>query len=61
MALVDPRLLDKLRTSTKPPVNMTLRDIGAEMTNILDKTVTDMSEKVSLYNQALLRYNDMTK
>ena len=61
MALVDPRLLDKLHTSTKPPVDMTLRDLDAEMTNILDKTDVDVSEKVRLYNQALLRYNDMTK
>ena len=61
MALVDPRLLDKLHTSTKPPVDMTLRDLDAEMTNILDKTDIDVSEKVRLYNQTLLRYNDMTK
>ena len=61
MALVDSRLLDKLHTSTKPPVDMTLRDLDAEMTNILDKTDVDVSEKVRLYNQALLRYNDMTK
>ena len=61
VALVDPRLLDKLHTSTKPPVDMTLRDLDAEMTNILDKTDIDVSEKVRLYNQALLRYNDMTK
>ena len=61
MALVDPRLLDKLHTSTKPPVDMTLRDLDAEMTNILDKIDIDVSEKVRLYNQALLRYNDMTK
>ena len=29
------------------------------MTSILDKTGIDVSEKVRLYNQALLRYNDM--
>ena len=40
---------------------MNLRDLDAEMTNILDKTDIDVSEKVRLYNQALLRYNDMTK
>ena len=61
MALVEPRLLDKLHTSTKPPVDITLHDLDAEMTNILDKTDVDVSEKVRLYNQALLRYNDMTK
>ena len=31
------------------------------MTSILDKTGIDASEKVRLYNQALLRYNDMAK
>ena len=31
------------------------------MTNILEKTGIDVSEKVRLYNQALLRYNDMVK
>ena len=31
------------------------------MTSILDKTDIDVSEKVRLYNQALLRYNDMAK
>ena len=31
------------------------------MTSILDGSDADESEKVRLYNQALLRYNDMTK
>ena len=31
------------------------------MTSILDRSDADESEKVRLYNQALLRYNDMTK
>ena len=31
------------------------------MTSILDKTGIDLSEKVRLYNLALLRYNDMAK
>ena len=31
------------------------------MTSILDKTGIDVREKVRLYNQALLRYNDMVK
>ena len=31
------------------------------MTSILDRTDADVIEKVRLYNQALLRYNDMTK
>ena len=33
----------------------------SEMTSILDGSDADESEKVRLYNQALLRYNDMTK
>ena len=31
------------------------------MISILDKTDIDVSDKVRLYNQALLRYNDMGK
>ena len=31
------------------------------MTSLLDKSDGDVSEKVRLYNQALLRYNDMVK
>ena len=40
-------------------VDTTLRDLDADMTSILDRT--DVSDKVRLYNQALLRYNGMTK
>ena len=61
MALVDPRLLETLRTPTQPPIDTNLRDLDSEMTSILDKTGIDVSEKVRLYNQALLRYNDMAK
>ena len=61
MALVDPRLLETLRTPTQTPVNTTLRDLDAEMTSILDKSDVGVSEKVRLYNQALLRYNNMAK
>ena len=61
MALVDPRLLETLRTPTQPPIDTNLRDLDSEMTSILDKTSIDVSEKVRLYNQALLRYNDMAK
>ena len=61
MALVDLRLLETLRTSIQPPIDTTLRDIDSEMTSILDKTGVDVSEKVLLYNQALIRYNDMAK
>ena len=61
MALVDPRLLETLRTPTQTPVDTTLRDLDAEMTSILDKSDVGISEKVRLYNQALLRYNNMVK
>ena len=61
MALVDPRLLETLRTPTQTPVDTTLQDLVAEMTSILDKSDVDVSEKVRLYNQALMRYNDMVK
>ena len=71
VALVDPRLLKSLRENTTPlspppdptsnAIDMTLRDLDAEMTSILDRSDADVSEKVRLYNQALLRYNDMTK
>ena len=61
MALVDPRLLETLRTPTQPPIDTKRGDLDSEMTSILDKTGIDVSEKVRLYNQALLRYNDMAK
>ena len=68
MVLVDPRLLKSLRENPTPlpdptsnAIDTTLRDLDAEMTSILDRSDADESEKVRLYNQALLRYNDMTK
>ena len=68
MALVDPRLLKSLRENPTPlphptsnAIDTTLRDLDAEMTSILDRSDADVSEKVRLYNRALLRYNDMTK
>ena len=62
MALVDPQLLKLLHENTtpQPPVDNILRDLDAEMTSIL-KSDADVSEKVPLYNQLLLRYNEMTK
>ena len=59
MALGDPRLLKTLRTPIQPPIDTKLRDLDSEMTSILDNTGMDVSEKVRLYNQALLRYNYM--
>ena len=64
MALVDPRLLKSLHENPTPlpdAIDTALRDLDAEMTSILDGSDADESEKVRLYNQALLRYNDMTK
>ena len=61
MALVDPRLLETLRTLIQPLIDSNLCDLDSEMTSKLDKTGMDVSEKVRLYNQALLRYNDMAK
>ena len=64
MALVDPRLLKSLRENPTPlpdAIDTALHDLDAEMTSILDGSDADESEKVRLYNQALLRYNDMTK
>ena len=62
MALVDPQLLKSLHENTtpQPPVDSILRDLDAEMTSTL-KSDADVSEKVPLYNQLLLRYNEMTK
>ena len=62
MALVDPQLLKSLHENTtpQPPVDKILRDLDAEMASIL-KSDADVSEKVPLYNQLLLRYNEMTK
>ena len=47
--------------SKQSPSDPTLRDLDAEMTSILDRPDIGVSEKVRLYNQMLLRYNDMTK
>ena len=61
MALVDPTLLETLRHLMQPSVDTTLRDLDADMTSILDRTDIEVSDKVRLYNQALLRYNGMPK
>ena len=62
MALIDPRLLKSFHENTtpQPPVDKILHDLDAEMTSILGSDA-DVSEKVRLYNQVLLRYNEMTK
>ena len=60
MALVDPRLLDTLR-SPQPPQTDTLgkkvQALDCDMMSILDRKDLDDRTKVTLYNQALQRYN----
>ena len=61
MALVDPRLLDTLRS---PPPPLATDNLGKkvqalddEMKTILDRKDLDDGTKVTLYNQVLQRYN----
>ena len=60
MALVDPRLLDTLR-SPPPPATDTLgkkvQALDDDMKTILDRKDLDDGTKVTLYNQVLQRYN----
>ena len=62
MALVDPRLLDTLRSP--PPATDTLgkkvQALDDEMKTILDRKDLDDGTKVTLYNQVLQRYNVLT-
>ena len=61
MALVDPRLLDALRS--QPPPTDTLgkivQTLDEEMKTILDRKDLDDGIKVTLYNQVLQRYNGL--
>ena len=59
MALVDPRMLDTLR-SPPPPTDTLGKKVQAlddEMMTILDRKDIDDRTKVTLYNQVLQRYN----
>ena len=60
MVLVDPRLLDTLR-SPPPPSTDTLgkkvQALNDEMMTIIDRKDLDDWTKVTLYNQVLQRYN----
>ena len=59
MVLVDPRILDTLR-SPPPPTDTLGRKVQAlddEMMDILDRKDLDDRTKVTLYNQVLQRYN----
>ena len=65
MALVDPRLLDTLRSPPPPPppppatdtVGKKVQALDDEMKTILDRKDLDDGTKVTLYNQVLQRYN----
>ena len=59
MVLVDPRMLDTLR-SPPPPTDTLGRKVQAlddEMMDILDRKDLDDRTKVTMYNQVLQRYN----
>ena len=59
MALVDPRMLDMLR-SPPPPTDTLGKKVHAlddEMKTIIDRKDLDDRTKVTLYNQVLQRYN----
>ena len=59
MALVDPRMLDMLRSPPPPTdtLGKKVRALDDEMMTILDRKDLDDRTKVTLYNQVLQRYN----
>ena len=61
MALVDPRLLDTLRSQPHPTdtVGKIVQTLDEEMKTILDRKDLDDGIKVTLYNQVLQRYNGL--
>ena len=61
MALVDPRLLDALRSQPPPTdtVGKIVQTLDEEMKTILDRKDLDDGIKVTLYNQVLQRYNGL--
>ena len=61
MALVDPRLLDALRSQPPPTdtVGKIVQTLDEEMKTILDRKDLDDGTKVTLYNQVLQRYNGL--
>ena len=61
MALVDPRLLDALRSQPPPTdtVGKIMQVLDEEMKTILDRKDFDDGTKVTLYNQVLQRYNGL--
>ena len=61
MALVDPRLLDTLRSPPPPTdtVGKIVQALDEDMKTILDRKDLDDGTKVTLYNQVLQRYNGL--
>ena len=61
MALVDPRLLDALRSQPPPTdtVGKIVQTLDEEMKTILDRKDLDDGIKVTLYNQVLQLYNGL--
>ena len=62
MALVDPRLLDTLRSPPPPPpaantLGKKVQALNDDTKTILDRKDLDDGTKVTLYNQVLQRYN----
>ena len=61
MVLVDPQMLDTLRSPPPPPPTDTLgkkvQALDDEMKTILDRKDLDDRTEVTLYNQVLQRYN----
>lgn len=62
MALVDPRLLETLRSPPPPTdtVGKVMQGLDVEMTSILDQKDLNDGDKVKLYNQVLQRYNHLS-
>ena len=65
MVLMDPRLLDTLRSPPPPPpstdtLGKNVQALDDEMMTILDRKDLDDRTKVTLYNQVLQRYNALS-
>ena len=65
MVLMDPRLLDTLRSPQPPPpsadtLGKKVQALDDEMMTILDRKDLDDRTKVTLYNQVLQRYNALS-